>query len=142
MGMGWSLQAICFIIFFLDVESATCSQDLAPLSPHPLLTHQSRLEFARFVKDSIKCVVSKSLNHNSEGKTVAFESNWMVPLCCIITPQFNQVFKDISLKGNLVWKKYTFYHLNTANRSFQSINEANINDSFMSSIYFYMHFIR
>ena len=103
--MGWSLQAICFIIFFLDVESATCSQDLAPLSPHPLLTHQSRLEFARFVKDSIKCVVSKSLNHNSEGKTVAFESNWMVPLCCIITPQFNQVFR---LKGILFEKNIHF----------------------------------
>lgn len=62
--MGRSLQAICFIIFFLDIESATCSQELAPLP-----------EFARFVKDSIKCVVSKSPNHNSEGKTVAFESN-------------------------------------------------------------------
>ena len=53
-----------FYFFFLDIESATCSQELAPLP-----------EFARFVKDSIKCVVSKSLNHNSEGKTVAFESN-------------------------------------------------------------------
>ena len=63
--MGRSFQAICFIIFFfLDIESATCSQELAPLP-----------EFARFVKDSIKCVVSKSLNHNSEGKTVAFENN-------------------------------------------------------------------
>ena len=53
-----------YFFFFLDIESATCSQELAPLP-----------EFARFVKDSIKCVVSKSLNHNSEGKTVAFESN-------------------------------------------------------------------
>ena len=72
--MGRSLQAICFF-FFLDIESATCSQDLAPLPPLPLLPHQSRLEFARFVKDWIKCVESKSLNHNSEGKTVVFESS-------------------------------------------------------------------
>ena len=64
-----------FYNFFFDIESATCSQDLAPLPPLPLLPHQSRLEFARFVKDSIKCVESKSLNHNSEGKTVVFESS-------------------------------------------------------------------
>ena len=69
--MRRSLQAICFRLFFLD----TCSKDLAPLPPLPFLPHQSRLEFARFVKDSIKCVESKSLNHNSEGKTVVFESS-------------------------------------------------------------------